>query len=263
MTVYADIVFVTNFISTVALLLGYSVLFNGKIKSLRIVMAGVFSGIYAVFEAVFLVPVIMRSGILFLLAVIAFGKTKLLFNTLRLAFVCVSVETVFVIAMNTIGNGAVITNGSVTVFCNSIVGGAVYLLSYPTLIFIRRCVKIRECKRAAEFVINGQKMSVELLYDSGNLLLHKGVCVAVIAWEKMSDLFCDTEYNEFLITAQDRMIYNTVGSGGILPVITPERAIIDGMEADLKIAVADRTFKGYDGVIGELNMKGIDKNAVH
>ena len=259
MIVYADVVFIANFIATSVLFMCCQALFNSRIKPLRLLASGVVSGVYAVFEAVLLLPVIMRPGVLILLTVIVFGKNRVLFNTSRIAFVCAGFEVIFMLVMSVTGADAVITNGSVTVFCSNVCGTVVYFASYPMLILIKRYAKTSTSRKHAEFVINGQKTTVELLYDSGNLLSYKGFCVAVIGWEKMKDFFCNMEYSELLITAQDRMIFNTVGRGGILPIITPERSIIDGMESDLKIAVADRTFKGYDGIIGELKMKGMDK----
>ena len=258
MTVYADVVFIANCISVIALLLGYSVMFGGRIKLIRLVLSGVVSGLYAVCEAVFFLPYIIRTLMLFLLTAIAFGRTQVIYNTARFAFVAVCVEVLFVVFMGIMGQRAFITDGSITVFCSGIVGITVYFLSYPLLIFIKWYTKKHIRQKYAEFVINGQKITLTLLYDSGNLLMHKGVCVTIVSWKKINDLFSGIHYNDLLITAGDRMIYNTVSSSGILPLITPERSVIDGIDANIKIAVADREFGEYDGVVGDLNMKGME-----
>ncbi len=258
MTVYADVVFIANCISVIALLLGYSAVFGGRIKGIRLVLSGTTSGIYAVCEAVFFLPHILRAAVLFLLTVIAFGRKNILYNTARFAFVAVCVEVLFVAVMSIMGQRAFVTDGSVTVFCGGMVGMTVYFSIYPLLLLIKRYAKKRIREKYAEFVINGQKITLALLYDSGNLLTHKGVSVAVIAWCKIKDLFSGVDYNNFLITAEDRMIYNTVSAGGILPVITPEKSVIDGTEVNIKLAVTDRSFGACDGVVGDLNMKGME-----
>ena len=258
MTVYADVVFIANFISVIALLLGYSAVFGGRISVFRLCLSGTFSGLYAVCEAVFCLPHIMRVAVLFLLIATAFGRENIVYNTARFAFVAVCVEVLFTAVMSIIGRSAVVTDGSVTVFCSDFVGATVYFSVFPLLLFIKRYTKKRNSQKHAEFVINGQKITFTLLYDSGNLLTHKGVSVAVVAWCKIKDLFTGMEYNDFLITAEDRMIYNTVSAGGILPVITPSESVIDGVGVNIKLAVAERSFGACDGIVGDLNMKGME-----
>ncbi len=258
MTVYADVVFVANFISTTALLSGCSAIFGGRIKLVRMALSGAVSGLYAVCESVFLLPRIIRLVVLFLLTAIAFGRKEVLLNTARFAFVAVCIEVLFMLIMSIMGQSTFITDGSVTVFCSGLVGMTVYFLSYPLLILIKQNAKKRTAEKHAEFVINGQKITLTLLYDSGNLLIHKGVSVAVVTWKKINDLFSDMDYDEFLITSEDRMIYNTVSSGGVLPIITPERSVIDGISVNIKLAVADRDFGTCDGIVGDLNMKGME-----
>ena len=261
MTVYADVVFFVNFISTLALIMAFSAVFGGKPRLARFAVASAVSGLYAVFEQVFFLPYVLRTAVLFLLTAIAFGRIGALYNTVRFAFVTVCVEVLFISVLSLTGRDAYITSGSVTVFCNGVWGMAVYFLCYPLLLIAKHCAKMRARKKYAEFVINGQKVSISLLYDSGNLLMHKGVSVAVVSWDIIKDLFPDMDYDEFLITCEDRMIFNTVGSGGIIPVITPDSPLIDGSAVNIKIAVSQQSFKGYDGVVGEL--KGMDKNAVY
>ena len=258
MTVYADVVFIANFISVIALLLAYSAVFGGRIQRFRLCMTGVVSGIYAVCEAILLLPHIMRMAVLFFLIAIAFGRKNVLYNTARFAFVAVCVEVLFIAVMSIMGQRAFVTDSNVTVFCSGMVGALVYLLSFPLLLIIKKYAKKHTHKKHAEFVINGQKTTLTLLYDSGNLLTHKGVGVAIISWSKIRDLFHGMDYDDFLITAGDRMIYNTVSAGGILPVITPEKSFLDGAEVSVRLAVAERSFGECDGIVGDLNMKGME-----
>ena len=258
MTVYADVVFIANFVSVITLLSGYSAVFGGRIQRFRLCMTGVVSGIYAVCEAILLLPHIMRMAVLFFLIAIAFGRKNVLYNTARFAFVAVCVEVLFIAVMSIMGQRAFVTDSNVTVFCSGMVGVLVYFLNFPLLLIIKKYAKKHTQKKHAEFVINGQKTTLTLLYDSGNLLTHKGVGVAVISWSKIRDLFHGMDYDDFLITAEDRMIYNTVSAGGILPVITPEKSFLDGAEVNVRLAVAERSFGECDGIVGDLNMKGME-----
>ena len=251
----------SNFISTFALLKAYGFVFGGRVGAVRTSLASAVSGLYAVLEQVLFLPYVLRTAVLFLLIAIAFGRIGVLYNTVRFAFVTVCVEVLFMAIMSLTGRDAFVARGSVTVFCNGIWGIAAYLMVYPLLLLIKKSIKMRSHKKSAEFVINGQKTTLSLLYDSGNLLTYKGASVAVVAWDSIKDLFPDMDYDEFLITCEDRMIFNTVGRGGIIPVITPDSPSIDGSTVNIKIAVSQRSFNGYDGVVGD--MKGMDKNAVY
>lgn len=258
MIVYADVVFFANLISTLALLMAYGSVSGGKPRLIRAVAAGTVSGLYAVLEQVLFLPYILRTAVLFLLTAIAFGRNSMVYNTVRFAFVAVCVEVLFISVLSLAGRDAYVAYGSVTVFCNGVWGMAVYFLTYPMFFVIKHCVKIRTRNRFAQFVINGQKISLSLLYDSGNLLTHKGAGVAVVSWDKIKAFYSDTSFEEFVLGAEDRMIFGTVGSGGLMPVITPDEAIIDGNTVNIKIAVADRKFGAFDGVVGDLNMKGME-----
>ena len=80
--------------------------------------------------------------------------------------------------------------------------------------------------------------------------MHKGVNVAVVSWEVLKDALGTDTYEEFVLIAEDRMIFNTVGSNGILPVTEPEKFLLDGREVSVKLALINKKFNTYDGIIG-------------
>ncbi len=250
MVIYADVIFFVNFVSTLTLILAYGVMFACKRHILRAVIAAAVSGIYAVAEVILSLPYILRIAVLTFVSIISFGRYSILYNTSRLVFVGVCIQIVFILLMTVMGNDAYIANGSITVFSGNISGFIIYSLAFPLMLIIRRIIKVRSELRACRFVINGKDISLMLLYDSGNLLTHNGVSVAVVAWSSMKEILGIDSYSDFTEKADDKMTFNTVGNGGVLPVIVPDTAIADGREINIKIAVADRGFKGCDGIIG-------------
>ena len=159
-------------------------------------------------------------------------------------------QTVFMALMTVMGNDAYIANGSVTVFSGDIFGLIIYGLSLPLIVLFKNMVKMRMKIRKCQITINGKKIDVSLLYDSGNLLMHKGVNVAVVSWDAIKDALGTDTYEEFVLIAEDRMIFNTVGSNGILPVTEPEKFLLDGREVSVKLALINKKFNTYDGIIG-------------
>ena len=250
MVIYADVIFAVNFISTFALLIVYAVLAGSEKKYMRLAYASTISGVYAVAESVYALPYILRVFILVLVIATAFGRSSLIYNTARFGLVSVCVQVIFIVIMSISGKDGYISSGSITVFSNDIWGVAVYVLTYPVLIFITRLWQKRKQIRISDLVINGKKIKLLLLYDSGNLLMHNGVTVAVVAWDSIKSVMECNSYEELLLSDCDTMLFNTVGKGGMMPVIETDHAIIDGIEKTIRIAIINRSFNLCDGIIG-------------
>lgn len=253
MVVYADIVFAVNFISVAALILVYSVFTDRKIRILRIIFGACAAGLYAVAESVLKLAYVLRIFVICLVALVTFGVKNYAANTLRFVGFCAVVCIVFTAAASFLGYGMYIANGTVTIFANDIITAFVYVLSYPTLFIVRRIANRCTDKKKVSLTIKGHKINSKLYYDSGNLLKYKGRDVGIVSWDRIKNLYPDTEYEDFMVAAEERMLYNTVGTGGILPILTPERAEVNGFEVEIKIAVANRSFGEYDGVIGKMH----------
>ena len=240
MVVYIDIVFFVNFISSSALFFLYSAIIKAKPSAMRTFLAAALSGVYAVCEATVALPFILRPILLLCMVRLVFGTESVIFNTLRLMLVIAALELVFLFIMTQLGYDGQISNGSVTVFANGVVGFFVYALSYPILLISRFVLAARARLRRVRVSVQGAHKSLVLLYDSGNLLRHNGLPVAIISRSAI----------EFINT--DSCIeFGAIGTGGLLPVIKPESCVIDGIERDIYIAVADRKFNGVDGIIGD------------
>ncbi len=250
MVIYADVIFFVNFISTLSLILAYTIMFSCKRHIVRAVAASAVSGAYAVTEAVTGTPYILRLAVLFVICIIAYGRYSVLYNTARFVFVSVCVQVVFMVLMAVMGNDAYVANGSVAVFTGDIPGFVVYLLTFPVVMSVRRIIKLRLQLRHCRFIYHGQCKNVTLLYDSGNRLMHNEKPIAVVSWNAVREVMGVDTYEEFITTAEEQMAFNTVGGGGTLFVTAPDKTFIDGRQTDIKLAVVDKEFKGYDGIIG-------------
>lgn len=255
MVIYADVVFLMNFVSSALLLFAYRLIFAIKCRNLKLLIGALLSGLYAVIEVVCNLPYILRTAVLFCVTAVAFGIKGSLYNTIRLMFVVIGLEAVYAIIMTALGSSILMSYGTVTVFANDMLGAVIYILSYPTLFAIRYFAKRKSRARKADFTINGFELQLNLLYDSGNLLSHKGLSAAVISWESVSGIFRDMTYEEFKFNTEDVILFNTVGSGGFMPVVKPQKSIIDGGECEIYLAVADRKFGRFDGIIGDTKNK--------
>lgn len=250
MVIYADVVFILNLISTCTLIFAYSAIVGGRCIIWRVLLASVGAGLYAVIEQVFDIPAILRIAMMLLVILITFGKNGVFINTARFGLFTLAVEAVFMLIAILFGKNMYIAGKGVTVFSGSLFGGVIYAVSYPVLFMAQKLIKRYRQKRIVHIEIGGHKITLSLLYDSGNLLKYKGVSVAVVSWDRLKEIYPDKSYDEFVISAEERTIFNTVGKGGILPLITPDKATLNGIDITIKIAVADRCFKDYDGVLG-------------
>ncbi len=250
MTVYIDIVFIVNVISSLLLLFCADLFFSAKGKWYRILMSSIVCGIYAVVNAIYNLLNPVRLIVLFFMILTAWGYKGILYNMLRVVFL----EGVTVIAIigisGIVGVRSFVFESGVTLIARDWVTAVITVTAYPLLIVINAIRKGYKRLVPATFYIDGKELKLRLLYDSGNLLCHKGIPVAVIDWRNFSYI---NSYEEILLAADERLIYNTVSSSGIMPVTKPERAIFSGIERECYIGLTDKHFIGYAGVIGDIN----------
>jgi hypothetical protein len=88
------------------------------------------------------------------------------------------------------------------------------------------------------------------LADSGNLLKYHGLPVIFTDWQTVSRLIEKESYSGLMNSAEDFVMYGTVGGGGVLPIILPDICRADGKETTAAVAVREREFSGkYHGII--------------
>lgn len=249
--IYADIVFFLNFISSAALLFAYGRIFTVRLSILKTIIGATASGVYAIFEIILGLPPILRIGVLLLICVLLFGKSSAFYNLIRLMLFIICLEAAFVIIMFITNKQALFGNGTVTVFANDITGGIIYAAAYPLVFLVNRIVKHASKAKKAVFAINGVKVTVNLLYDSGNLLRYNCCMTAIISFSAVSKLFCGISYQE-LFQEYEAVSFNTLDGSGYMPIIKPDFFTISGCEAEVYIAITERSFGKYDGIIGEI-----------
>ncbi len=255
MIIYADVVFFLNFVSSATLLFAYGLIFGIRYRALKILAGAAISGVYAVLEIIFNLPYIIRTAVLFCICAVVFGASGTMYNTLRIMFIIICLEVVFVAIMTVAGATAYVSYGMVTVFANSIAGIIIYALSYPTVFFIRYIIRNKSRIKKACFMINGTQINVDLLYDSGNLLMHKGYSVAIVSWDAVSGAFLGMTYEDVKFNADDAVVFQTVGTGGIMPVVKPQNCTICGIKSEIYVAIADRGFGRCGGIVGDVKNK--------
>ena len=107
--------------------------------------------------------------------------------------------------------------------------------------------------KKAELVINGKRISLNVLHDSGNLLKYKNKTVMIVRYDVISDALGTEDYNSFFNGSEAFVRYRTIQGGGVIPVIEPESCLIDGSECEIAAAVIREGFNGkYQGIIGTL-----------
>lgn len=243
MVIYAEEIFILNFAATFILYLAVCVLFDFKISIARLSIAGAISGLYAVLETVFGIWHGVRTVVMALSVWLTFGRCGFVMNMLRVMNVSVC-AVLFTTAVNMLLCGdTLVSGGSVVLFADGTVMGIAYLLAYPLTVSGVRWFKNRRRFRRCVFEVGDKTVYAKLLYDSGNLLSHNGLPVAVLAKSIADSVNIECDGDEFVRLA-------TIEGIGKLPLIKPDKCIIDGVERDIYIAVSEYEFNGCGGLIG-------------
>lgn len=253
MTVYADVVFTGNLISSLLLFLSVGIIFNVKSKWYRLLMSSSLCGIYAVAEAVFALRLPLRILMITLMSATAWGRKGIVLNTLRVMIVSTVVLNAVAGICALMRINSFISAYGVTVVANGGGVAIISILAYPVSIGLSKLKKQYGRFLPSEFIIGDNVLKCRLLYDSGNMLKHKNVSVAVMDWEIFAEILEVESYDDAVLKSEERMIYNTVSASGIMPVIKPRKAVIRGSEHEIYIGLTKRHFRGYDGVIGDIN----------
>lgn len=252
MTVYADMLFAVNALSNALLLYSYCFFYEIKRRHAKLAAASAAGAVYAVAEALFNLPRLLRGGVIIGMVYIAFGKAGLLKHTARIMLMCFAVEGITLAAMSAFGAGAALEGGGVVLFASEPLCAILYITAYPIYFLFSR-LKARERKYIRlKIKYNQRAVTFDVLRDSGNLLKYHGRPVIMTAWEAMSPLFDYTGYAELKDKTDAFAIYETVNGAGVVPIIEGAECEIDGVAADSAVAVVERKFKGkYYGIAGD------------
>ncbi len=252
MTIYVDEIFAVNTFASAVLLYIYR--FTGGVGAgaRRILGAAAVSGAYAVAEAVLRLPHIMRIPALALTAFAAFGGRTVIKNTVALMLICVCIEGITAAVMASFGANARLAGGTVTIFASEPVTAVVYLLAYPALAAARR-IAARGRTRFVTVRYRSRRADFKALYDSGNLLRHRGRPVLFLDMKTAEKLTGCADYAAIAAEAEEAVAYNTVNGGGAAPVLCGAKIYVDGVPAEAAAAVMNKSMSGgWGGIIGEV-----------
>lgn len=249
MIVYVDVVFVTNLVSSLLLFFSANMIFSIKGKWYRILISAIFCGIYAVTDAIYFLLKPIRTMALFIMTLISWGCKGCIYNLLRVAFLEGITAVLIVGISNLFGINSLVFESGITLIAKDWVTAIVTTIVYPIIIIINKVKSEYKRFTAVTFNLDGTEIKFKLLYDSGNLLRYKDIPVIIIDWRNIP---CVDSYEEVLLTASERMMYNTVSSSSIMPLIKPQKTVVEGIERECYIGLTNKRFVGYAGVIGNI-----------
>lgn len=253
MPVYADSVFMINFLSNALMLFSYSFFYGLKRRHIRLIAASALGGIYAAFEAVFDLPHLLRAGILILIVISAFGKRGITKHTARLMLMCFAVEGITIAVVSTIGTNAELVSGGVILFASEPVCAVIFISAYPIYCLCTRLIEVRRRYVRLRISYLNKEISLNALHDSGNLLRYHDRPVIMVAWDAVKALFDHESYTELKEKTDTFAIYRTVNGAGTVPIIVEAVCTVDGADTNAAIGVVERKFKGrYSGLAGDL-----------
>lgn len=220
-TIYADIVFAVNFfIDYLILWMSFSFL-NIKVKLVNILFAAILGGLIAVLAAIFyshsLLKIVFCIVGLMCMLYMCVGKKRMKIYTKLFAMVYMFSMVLggvvcMLFGMNNLSNS----------LCALITAAAVMFLSFRAYVYVfKRSIINRYIDAVVK--IEGCEYKVNLLCDSGNLLIDPYTYLPIIVLKK-SALKLDG------LSLKTRLVpVETITGGGLISVLTPESIVlIDG-----------------------------------
>lgn len=207
MTVYADSLFLINFISVYLLLTLTEKILSAVISIPKKMLASVLGAATA--AAVFCAVIPQRYSTAVQIAdalLIAFvsyrGSRKKVFEAAAAIFALSCIYPY--IAVLFIKNGAVIKNGIVYAEIPFGLFAVIFICTYSVILLFTKLIKIKKKTYCISFFHNGSSLGTTALYDSGNLLSDGQKSVIVAEWSVIKQLLGMENYEE-LYTHIDSM----------------------------------------------------------
>jgi len=257
-TVYCDVVFVTNFVCDFALLYLTSEFLCLKRKYIRMCMACVLAGVFAVLCAVFIDKTVVKLPLTVsfspVMCISAFGKCKISVLIKR---------TVTLTVFGFILCGCVFSLSSLFAY-DFLYGGISMLMMFSGVVMLcvafslsgRFFAKEKSMKKVRVKVsFNGVCKMYVLMCDSGNLLCDPYSSLPVIVLKKQES-FDGKNYDEFIRNKVRYIPVKTAQGNGVMKAMKPESVeLLDEKGATQICAVvgfsenSGADFGGADGII--------------
>ena len=228
MIVYADVLFLINFISSYVMLrLVERLVLKRHVRMIRIILAAAVGGIASVIIFCANLPPVLLAVIKTLSAVIMvftafFTRNGHIFRTVLWLFalsgmvIAAAIMLAMLLGKTT---GVLIKCGTVYFDLPQKVFLPILILSYAAVTLFMKIMQNRRAKKRYSVTIthSGKKITVTALFDSGNLLRDplSGKCVSVLEWDKARELFCADYGYDALLEHTDEIILRAVPYRGI------------------------------------------------
>ena len=265
MIIYADVLFIINFITSYIILfiLG-KIIIKVKIKKIRLAISSVVGGVAAVvvfsLELPVLVMQIIRVVSSFFMVFTSFYEKKraVLSNFLWLSMLSLLLTVAMIFTVMSAGGvtGAVIKSGVIYIDLPLKLFVALMVISYAGITVFMKILYSRRFKRRyiIDITHNGKKISTSALFDSGNQLREPvtGKGVSLIEWGIAKELLgAEFDYYEIEQHAEELRLwavpYRSVGKeGGVIFAFIADKMFLPDEKKTI-----ERAFIGlYDGSFG-------------
>lgn len=259
MTVYAEVLFIENFITGVVILI-----LTGKIRGIsagkwHIIIGALMCGMYAFVLFVPLHPMAaLGSKLLFsaAVAVAVFGgstwrgilKTAGVFYIVSFLMGGITIAIMYMLKIpGMTGNGSFVLRG-ITFFRIAAGVTATYILGSWLAQMLREKIQKQAVIRTVEIWAADQVWQLQALIDTGNSLREPvtGFPVAVLgktAGEKIS-----TELGDDMATRTCIIPYRTIGKNGLMQGIRPDEILVDGCHMkNMILGIGENDFEPWGG----------------
>lgn len=261
MVIYADVIFLINFISAYVMLYLLGKFINKvRLRKIRVIAASVIGAASAVIVFIYEFPMaisyIIRIFSVILMVFTAFFEQRkqlvnqLLWLTMMSGMMIFSMILLAIFAGSTMN--VAVKSGVVYFDIPQKLFLAMFVISYFVMIFFIKVFKNRKNKKYYVMSVthNDRTITVPALFDSGNLLKEPvtGKYVSIVEWGEVKKLFdADYEFSQLQSHAEDMKLwvvpFNSLGmrSGMLFAFIADSVAIPEEKK------VIDKTFIGIYG----------------
>ena len=211
MTVYADSLFLMNFVTEYLLLLITEKIISVKAKKYRKTLSAAFGAIVSVL-------IFCTDMPHFICSISKFLNTALIISFMYLKnknAVIRGIPTFLIISLiysgiishisGMISGSAVIKNGITYISINEIVFTVIFICTYPIVFFALKLIKERNCKKIFEISVtyNSKSVTLKALFDSGNLLEDNGKSVIIVPWDNVKTMFETDKFEDLYLCMED------------------------------------------------------------
>ncbi len=259
MTIYAETLFIENFITGVALLVLTGKLRRARTAKWRIVAGAAMCGAYAfVLFATMHWTTALISKLLFSVAVVlaAFGadtwrsliKTTAVFYIVSFLMGGITIALMYMMKIPGMSaNGSFVLKGATFLHVATGVAVTWYLGSWLAGL-LREKMQKEKVFRTVELHIGGCVWTLKALVDTGNSLRDPltGWPVAVLSGDASEKIYRECDSEQF--AKFSAIPYRTVGRTGIMFGLRPERIVIEGCEIKkIILGFSEKNFSPWNG----------------